>query len=138
MLVDEAAAEARRVDASDDRTRGLLAVAHALMVVDPTRVWDALFDVVKAANSSDNFSGEDGSLQLSAGNKQQIWTTNDAVPEFNLKATLSPLAIQNFDRAVQLAHGFERDAPRANATIIICRTILNEKTRTSGSTSQTK
>ena len=138
MLADEAAAEARRVDASDDRARGLLAVAHALMVVDPTRVWDALFEVVKAANSSENFTGEDGSLQLSAGNTQDIRTTMEPIPEFNLKETLGPLAVKNFDRVVQLVHGFERDAPRATATIIICRAILNERSTISGRPSDPK
>ena len=138
MLVDEATAEARRVDASDDRARGLLAVAHALLVVDPTRVWDALFEVVKAANQSEKFTGEYGSLDLTAGNSQEIRTTSEPVPEFNLKETLGPLARKNFDRAVQVVHGFERDAPRANATIIICRAILNERSTISGRTSDPK
>jgi len=137
-VVDEAAAEARRVDASDDRTRGLLAVAHALMVVDPARVWDALFEVVKAANSAEKFTGEDGELELTVGNSQQIRTTSDPIPEFNLKETFGPLAGKNFDRAVQLVHGFERDAPRANATIIVCRAILNERSTISGRTPDPK
>lgn len=42
--------------------RALIAVANAIKVVDRSRVWDATFDAVKAANSADGFSGEDGEL----------------------------------------------------------------------------
>ena len=33
----------------------------------------------------------------------------------------------NYERAVELARGFQGEAPRANATIAIARSVLNEK-----------
>ena len=133
-IVAEATAEARRIDGSDDRARGLLAVADALMIVDQTRVWEALFEVVKAANSADDFTGEGGSLPLTVAGKREINARFDDIPEFDLNGILTELTKKDFDRAVQLAHGFQRDAPRANATITICRTVLNEKPTTSAPT----
>src|SRR5205807_6818912 len=40
-LIDDAAAEARRIDTSDpDRPRAMLAVANAVLLVDRSRIWD--------------------------------------------------------------------------------------------------
>ena len=51
--------------------RALIAVANALKVIDATRVWDATFDAVKAANSAEGFSGEDGRIVLKFQSKGQ-------------------------------------------------------------------
>jgi len=41
-LVDDATAEARRIEEVDlDRSRGLLAIANALRLIEPSRAWDA-------------------------------------------------------------------------------------------------
>jgi hypothetical protein len=126
-VLDQALAESRRVENRDDRPRALLAMANAVVVIDPPRVWDTIFEVVKAANSSDSFTGEDGLLSLSINNKKQILGRKfDRVPDFELKGIFSEIAGKDFDRAVQLAHGFQGEAPRANATIVICRYLLNE------------
>jgi hypothetical protein len=37
------------------------------------------------------------------------------------------LAKEDYNRAVDLARGFEREAPRANAVIAIARAVLDEK-----------
>ncbi len=133
-LVDEATAAARRSDSSEDRARGLLAVANALLIVQPARVGETLFEAVKAANSAESFTGEDATLPLTINTTQQIMKTVHHIPEFDIEPTFSELAKKNFDRAVQLAHGFEREAARTNATIAICRPILNAKSTTSGNT----
>jgi hypothetical protein len=134
-LIDQAAAESRRVESRDERPGALLAIANALMLVEPARVWEALFEVVKAANSSESFTGGDGYLRLSINAKDQFINRRvDHIPEFEIKRIFSELAEKDFDRAVQLAHGFQREAPRANATIAICRAVLNEKSTTSTGT----
>jgi hypothetical protein len=54
LLLDEATSAVRRIDGSDpDRPGGFLAIANALNVVAPSRVWEAVFDTVKAANSAE-------------------------------------------------------------------------------------
>lgn len=128
-LLDAATAEARRIEGANlNRPRGLLAIANALRLIEPSRVWDAIFDAVKAANSAENFTGEDGVLSITVNNKSQILGRKfDALPDFDIKGIFGEVANNDFDRAVQLARGFQGEAPRANATIAICRSVLNEK-----------
>jgi hypothetical protein len=127
-LLEDATDEARRIEGVDlDRPHGLLAVANALRLVDSSRVWDAMFDAVKAANSTQGFTGEDAVLTLTVTNKTQILTRPDAVPDFDVKGIFGALANDDFDRAVQLARGFQGEASRANATIAIARSVLKEK-----------
>lgn len=125
QLVEEAATEARRIEVSDaGRPQALVAVANALKVADATRVWDATFDAVKAANSAEGFSGEDGGLVLQFQSKHQSSVNTNDAPDFDLEGIFKELANQDYDRAVELARGFEREGPRAVATIAIARAIL--------------
>jgi hypothetical protein len=128
-LVDEAATQARRIDVSDPALpQGLLAVANALKVIDAGRVWDATFDAVKAANSAERFTGEDGSMILKFHSKNgpsSIYTSS--VKEFDLDGIFRELANQDYDRAVELARGFQAEGPRAVATIAIARAVLEPK-----------
>jgi len=127
-LLDEATAEVRRIDGGDlDRPRGFFAVANALNVVARARVWEAIFDAVKAANSAENFKGDDGVIALTVATRGQIMTKADPVSDFNLEGIFKEVANNDFDRALQLARGFRDEAPRANATIAICQTLLNAK-----------
>jgi len=129
-VVDEAATEARRIDVSDaDLPRALVGVANALKVVDPGRVWDATFDAVKAANSAEGFTGEDGELVLKFQSKGQSSVHTNDVPDFDLEGIFKDLALQDYDRAVELARGFQGEGPRAVATIAIARAILEPKRR---------
>ena len=128
QLIEEAATEARRIEGSDaGRPQGLVAVASALLVVDPTRVWDATFDAVKAANSAEAFTGEDGGLLLQFQSKHQSSVNTNDAPEFDLEGIFKELSNQDYERAVELARGFEREGPRAVATIAIARAVLEPK-----------
>jgi hypothetical protein len=49
------------------------------------------------------------------------------VPEFDLDGLFRDLATQDYDRAVELARGFQGEGPRAVATIAIARAILEPK-----------
>jgi hypothetical protein len=127
-LLDEATAEARRIEGVDlDRPRGLLAIANALELIEPGRAWDAIFDAVKAANSAEGFTGEVGVIRVTMSAKGQVVTKMDANPDFDIEGIFGKLANDDYDRVVQLARGFQGEAPRANATIAIARSVLNEK-----------
>ena len=127
-LIDEAATEAHRIDVSDPSLpRALIAVASALKVIDVTRVWDAVFDAVKAANSAEGFTGEDGGLVLKFQTKGQSSIYTTSVAEFNLDGIFRDLADQDYDRAVEMARGFQAEGPRAVATIAIARSVLEPK-----------
>jgi hypothetical protein len=127
-LLDDATSEARHIEGVDlDRPRGLLAIANALKLIEPSRVWEAVLDAVKAANSTEGFTGEDGVLTLHVNSKSQIMNRTDGVPDFDIEGIFGKLANSDYDRAVQLARGFQGEAPRTNATIAIARAVLNEK-----------
>jgi hypothetical protein len=127
-LLDDATAEAGRIEGIDlDRPRGLLAIANALKLIEPSRAWDAIMDAIKAANSTEGFTGEDGVITLHVNSKSQISKKTDAIPDFDIEGIFGKLANTDYDRAVQLARVFQGEAPRANATIAIARAVLNEK-----------
>ncbi|HEX8887674.1 MAG TPA: hypothetical protein VF779_00750 [Pyrinomonadaceae bacterium] len=127
-LLDDATAEVRRIEITDsDRPRGLLAIANALELIEPSRAWETAFDAVKAANSADGFTGEDGELTLSVSSKSLISNKRDAVPDFDVNGIFGKLADDDYDHAIQLARGFQGEAPRINATIAIARAVLIEK-----------
>ncbi|HET6979701.1 MAG TPA: hypothetical protein VFI24_25435 [Pyrinomonadaceae bacterium] len=129
-IIGEAEAEARRIEGSDPSlARGLIAVANAYKEVDPSRVWDATFDAVKAANSAEGFTGEDGEMVLKFQSKGQSSVHSSDVPEFDLDGIFKELAAKDYDRAVELARGFQAEGPRAVATIAIARAILEPKRR---------
>jgi hypothetical protein len=127
-LIDEAATEARRIDVSDPALpRALLAVANALKGIDAGRAWDATFDAVKAANSAEGFTGEDGEIVLKFQSKHQSSVHTNDIPEFDVEGIFKDLATQDYDRAVELARGFQAEGPRAVATIAIARAVLEPK-----------
>ena len=127
-VIEDAAAEARRIEVSDaDRPRAMLVVANALLIVDRTKSWDATYDGVKAANSAEGFSGEDGELRFFLRTKQGGGVSGSSVPEFDVAGIFAELTREDYNRTVELARGFEREAPRANAVIAIARAVLEEK-----------
>ena len=127
-LLDQANTEARRIDVSDPSLpRALVAVAYALNAIDRERVWDATFDAVKAANSAEGFSGEDGEVVAKFQTKGSSSVHTSDVPEFDLDGLFRDLATQDYDRAVEMARGFQGEGPRAVATIAIARAILEPK-----------
>ena len=54
-------------------------------------------------------------------------TKIEANPDFEIKGIFGEVGNTNYERAVELARGFQGEAPRANATIAIARSVLNEK-----------
>lgn len=127
-LIEEAADEARRIDVSDvNRPQALLAVANALIMIDAGRAWDAAFDAVKAANSAEGFTGEDGQIVLKFSSKVQSSVSSHDVSDFDVAGIFRRLANKDYDRSVELARGFQGEGPRAVATIAIARAVLEPK-----------
>ncbi len=128
LLIEDATAEARRIDTSDaDRPRALLAAADAILVVDRSKLWDLMSEITRAANSAADFTGEDGVIRVSLLTKGMSSIHSTSAGEFDLRGAFSELAKEDYNRTIQLARLFEREAPRAAATIAIARTVLEEK-----------
>jgi hypothetical protein len=127
-LLDAATAEARRIGGGDlDHPRALFAIANALRVVEPARISEATFDAVKAANSTEGFVGEGGMITQTINSKNVISVSPQNVPDFDIGEIFGALANDDYDGAVQLARGFQGEAPRTNATIAIARSLLNQR-----------
>ena len=127
-LIEEAAAEARRIEGSDpDRARALMAVANALLINDRGKSWDATYDAVKAANSTEGFTGEDGVVRIGLQTKGMTSLHSSSVQDFDVAGIFGELAKDDYNRTVELARGFEHEAPRASAVIAIARAVLEDK-----------
>lgn len=127
-LLDQADAEARRIQTSDaDRPRALMAVANTYLLVDRKKVWDLIADIAKAANSAPTFTGEDGLLRITLLTKGMASIRSSTVREFDVAPVFTDLAKEDYARTIELARLFEKEGPRASATIAIARAVLEEK-----------
>jgi len=126
--MENADAEARRIEPSNaDRPRALMGVANVMLLIDRAKAWDAAYDAIKAANSAEGFTGEDGVLRVSLLTKGMSSIRSSSVQDFDVAGIFGELAQDDYNRTVELARGFEREAPRASATIAIARTVLDDK-----------
>lgn len=127
-LIDDAASEARRIDVSDpDSPRAFFGVTNALLTVNRAGAWDAMSGAIKAANSAQSFSGDDGHLNFRMIGKGMNAVSQNPVADFDVAGIFKVLATEDYERAVELARGFEHEAPRANAVIAIALSVLKEK-----------
>lgn len=127
-LLDDGASEARRIEGIDpDRPRAMFAISNMVFMVDHTKGWDATFEAVKAANSAEGYTGEDGSLTLKFQSKGSSSVKHFNVAAFDVEGIFGALASADYERAVELARGFQDQAPRASAVIAIARSVLNSK-----------
>lgn len=127
-ILEEALAEARRIDADDsNRAHVMIDIANQFLTTDSVRAWEVAAEAVKAGNAVETFSGDDSvltiSLIVSSGLKLIELDT------CNLAAFVSLLAKLDFTRANDLAKSFKYDAPRAVATLAIARAALEKSAR---------
>jgi hypothetical protein len=126
--LQEAATEARRIDGSDpDRARGLVAVASGFARTDRVRAWEIITEAVKAANGTEGFTGEDGLLSARLQTKNMVVATNASADDFDLSGVFMSLASDDLYRSIELARTFTSNTARANATIAIARSVLDQK-----------
>lgn len=127
-LIEDAAQEARRMENSDpDRPRAYFAIANVIFILNGQGVWDVMSEAITASNAAEQFSGEDGELTFRLISKGMRSVNQSPFADFDVAGIFRKLADENYDRAVELARGFAREAPRASATIAIARAILAEK-----------
>ena len=128
-LLEEAANQARRIDPEDpNRARLLLGVATQFFTVDRIRAWEIVGEVVKAANNSAKFSGENVELHFPFATRSGLRITSVGGADFGLSGVLRSLAKDDLYRSIDLAKSFKNDAPRAVAILAIASSVLeNDK-----------
>lgn len=127
-VLNEAAIVGRRIGGRDvERARAMFGVATLMFEIDRGRVWEAVSEAVKAANSVAEFSGEDAQISARFSSGRGSSTTNFTVENFNLNGIFSSLAKEDLYRSIELARGFTDDTPRAIATLAVARSVLEKK-----------
>ena len=129
-LVDDAATEARLIQTSDpDRPRAFFAIANLVFNFNRPGIWEVMNDAIKAANSAEQFTGEDGKIVFRLNIKGFSSGHQHGFSDFDIAGIFTKLANENYEKAVELARAFQNQAPRANAVIAIARTVMEEKKR---------
>ena len=85
------------------------------------------YDDQRVHREDGRVSGEDGGMVLKFQSKELSSVNTSDVPEFNVEGIFRDLALQDYERAVGLARGFQGEGPRAVATIAIARAVLEPK-----------
>jgi len=128
QILEDAAAEARRIETGDaDRPRAFFAIANVVRRTNQANVWGAMDEAIRAANSSQSFTGEDGELTFRLMGKTMRSVHQHSFPDFNVTGIFGQLANEDYDKTVELARSLQGEAPRANAVIAIAKSVLDEK-----------
>jgi hypothetical protein len=128
-MLEAAAAEARRISASDpDRPKGLMAVTSGIIVGDRVRAWELMAEAVKAANSAESFTGEEGTVSALLRTKQMVLVTNATSEDFDMIGAFRALARDDFQRSIEQAKSLTGEAPRSLAIMAVARVVLEMKT----------
>jgi hypothetical protein len=126
-LLEEAASEAGRIDLNTaDRTVVLIGIAKQFLVADKIRAWEIMAEVLRAANSTEVFIGDDAPIVSAINTNSSFKVTRISGPEFSLSAVFSSLTKDDFYRTVNLAKSFKNGGPRATATLAIASAVLEK------------
>jgi hypothetical protein len=130
-LLEEALNEARRIDA-DDSNRALLIIGIAIQLLasDTVRSWEVAAEGIKAANASEEFSGEANGLSVSLVTSSGLKLINLDTSSSNLSVLLCSLAKQDLSRATDLAKSLKYEAPRAVATLAVASAAIKRAKNT--------
>jgi tetratricopeptide (TPR) repeat protein len=126
-LLEKAANEAGRIEAEDpNRTRLLIGVASQIFSVDRVRAWEIMGEVVKAANNSEKFNGDNVELHFPFATKSGLRIISVGGADFGLSGALRSLAKDDLYRSIDLAKEFKNDALRAIALLAVASSLLEK------------
>ena len=130
-LLEKAIEEALRAEAvKPDRALLLTGIANQLIKVDRIRAWEVMDQIVKAANASEDYRG-DNVLHFPLVTRSGMRVMTIGGKDFNLATAFATFAKADLYRAIDLVKSLKEDQPRATATLAIASTILKKpNTRT--------
>jgi truncated hemoglobin YjbI len=124
-FLEQAAAEARRVDGQNsDRASLLIGVARQFATADSVRALEIMGEVVKVANSAPDFNGEPTQLTFPLLTKRGMSITSIGGEEFGLAGVLRLLSKQDLHQSLSLAKSFTNEAAKAAAILAVARSAL--------------
>ncbi|MGZ8845480.1 MAG: hypothetical protein ACXW3C_03360 [Pyrinomonadaceae bacterium] len=126
-LLEQATVEARRIDGNTaDRTVVLIGVAAQFVTADRIRAWEMMGEVVKAANSTETFTGDNAQIFFPMNTNRAFKLTRIGGRDFSLSGVFKSLTQDDFYRSIDLAKSFKNSGPRATATLAIASAVLEK------------
>lgn len=127
-LLEKAADEARRIEEpAEARAQALCAIATRTLDLDPERVWQAVTEFTRAANSARAFIGDEARVEARVVTARSFSTTEGNPRGFNVTWLFGRLSGQNFYQAVSAAKALEGEAARAAALVAVARAALSKE-----------
>lgn len=128
-LIDEAEAYAARTPAGTrQRVAAYTAVARLAASFDMKRAWEILPEVVRAANSVEDYAGDEGSIDIAVEQNAEAEILEPLSVEadiFRLDGIFATMAAQDYDKALAAARVLGKETPQAFASLAIARVRLN-------------
>lgn len=129
-LLSEAQSYAERADKdSRQRVTAYIVIAHAAARVSTERGWDLLSELVRAANSTPDYMGDETALATSANVTEGSDLSEDlsiASDSFRLDNIFATMARIDFDKTLAQAQALTGEIPRAYARIAAARAALEK------------
>ena len=126
-MLEQALAEARRIDADDPhRVSVMFGIAYTFLQADPIRSWEVAAEAFRAANNIEQFGGEEVVLRAMLMTTSGLKTIELDVTGFDLTSLSRRLAKEDFIRAQELAKSLKYESPRAVATLAVAGAVLAE------------
>lgn len=130
-LLTEAESYAARADKdSRQRVAAYVVITSAAAEVKSERAWDFLSELVRSANSTPDYTGDETRLPTSAETLEDSTLQEELMIEtesFRLAPIFATMARLNFDKAVAQAEALTGEIPRAYARIATARAELEKK-----------
>jgi hypothetical protein len=136
-LLEQALAEAQRIDADDhNRAYLIIGVAMQFLPADSVRSWEVAAEAVKAANATEEFSGDNNGLSVALVARSGLKLIDLDTSMLDLATLVRSLAEKDLARANDLAKSFRCEAPRAIATLAVARAAMGKTKRDGVSTTR--
>jgi hypothetical protein len=125
-LISEAASEASRIDASSpESVKASIAIATRVREIDRARQWETALDVVKAANKTEFFAGEETSISVEFHNRDNIAQFSIAASSTSIAGLFAALGKEDVNQAADIAMTIRSEFPHAIALLASARSVLD-------------
>ena len=129
-LMDEAEGHASRVgERTLERVAAYGVLAATSARIDQPRAWRLIREMVKAANSVEDYTGDEDSLEMNtdaASIADEVSHFSVEAEVFRLDGIFATMARLDYEKALGEARALDRDVPRAFAHIAIARVLLEK------------
>ncbi|HEY0004870.1 MAG TPA: hypothetical protein VGB17_08665 [Pyrinomonadaceae bacterium] len=121
-LLDEAVAEARRIDvASPESAQAWISIARRTTQIDRTRIWETVAEAVKAINRVPGYAGEESKIIVRFQSRNNTAMTDISAPSLSLSGLFEALAQEDIYLTADMARTLNNEAPRAVALLAAAR-----------------